>query len=98
MTSAADILRERAAVAAGQGRTRDMAIIGAVADLMVVLAAQDKCPCCGMKYAKHNDLYFRGFQPAGLRARMTTALDARINAAIQSNSLDVTCQEAKGVL
>ena len=35
---------------------------------------------------------------AGLRARMTTALDARINAAIQSNSLDVTCQEAKGVL
>ena len=49
MTSAADILRERAAVAAGQGRTRDMAIIGAVADLMVVLAAQDKCPCCGME-------------------------------------------------
>ena len=55
MTSAADILRERAAVAAGQGRTRDMAIVGAVADLMVVLAAQDKCPCCGMKYAKHEE-------------------------------------------
>lgn len=55
MTRAADILRERAAVAAGQGRTRDMAIIGAVADLMVVLAAQDKCPCCGMKYAKHEE-------------------------------------------
>ena len=55
MTSAADILRERSAVAAGQGRTRDMAIVGAVADLMVVLAAQDKCPCCLRRYEQHED-------------------------------------------
>lgn len=34
MTRAAEILRERAAVAAGQGRTRDCAVIGAVADLV----------------------------------------------------------------
>ena len=32
------------------------------------------------------------------RVRYTTADDARINAAIQSDSLDVTCQEAKGIL
>jgi len=55
MSKASDILRERAAIAAIGGRPHDSAIISAVADLMVVLAAQDKCPCCGMKYAKHEE-------------------------------------------
>ena len=72
MTSAADILRERAArneqhikfaeqsprqatrEKASRYR-REIAEWRAVADLMVMLAAQDKCPCCGMKYAKHED-------------------------------------------
>lgn len=69
-------------------------------DVRCVSLAIRRCSWTGRCYTVlgYNELYFRGFQPAGLRARMTTALDARINAAIQSNSLDVTCQEAKGIL
>lgn len=69
-------------------------------DLRCVSLAIRHCSWTGRCYTVlgYNDLYFRGFQPAGLRAHMTTALDARINAAIQAHSLDVTCQEAKGVL
>lgn len=58
MTRAADILRERAArlpfVETAEAAAMP-AMFRAVADLMVVLAAQDKCPCCGMKYAKHEE-------------------------------------------
>ena len=59
MTRAADILRERAAVAAGQGRTRDMAIIGAVAELMDACVDEEpgrfQCRVC--RSAGRSDVY-----------------------------------------
>lgn len=58
MTRAADILRERAArlpfVETAEAAAMP-AMFRAVADLMVVLAAQDKCPCCLRRYEQHED-------------------------------------------